>query len=64
MHDSQHYRDNAAASLLAAQEACQLHLRKLHLSMAVSSLSLAREDEASSQGTGYRPALIQEDRAA
>jgi hypothetical protein len=64
MHDSQHYRDNAAASLLAAQEACQLHLRKLHLSMAISWLSLARQDEVSFQGTGYKPALIQEERAA
>jgi hypothetical protein len=67
MHDSQHYRNNAAASLLAAQEACQLHLRKLHLSMAASWLSLARQDEGidpSFQGTGYRPALRRQDRAA
>jgi hypothetical protein len=67
MHDSQRYRDNAAASLLAAQDACQLHLRKLHLSMATSWLSLARQDEAidpSFQGTGYRPALRREDHAA
>ena len=46
MHDSQRYRDNAAASLLAAQEACQPYYRKLHLSMAASWLSLARQDEA------------------
>jgi hypothetical protein len=67
MHDSRRYRDNAAASLLAAQEACQLHLRKLHLSMAVSWLSLARQHEGidpSFQGTGYKPALRREDRAA
>jgi hypothetical protein len=67
MHDSQRYRDNAAASLLAAQEACQLHMRKLHLSMAASWLSLARQNEGidpSFQGTGYKPALIREDRAA
>src|SRR5258708_5221866 len=52
---------------MAAQDACQLHLRKLHLSMATSWLSLARQDEAidpSFQGTGYRPALRREDRAA
>jgi hypothetical protein len=49
MHDSQRYRDNAAASLLAAQEACELHCRKLHLSMADSWLSLARRDERNGQ---------------
>src|ERR1700726_2092170 len=32
--------------LLAAQEACQPCYRKLHLSMAASWLSLARQDEA------------------
>ena len=46
MHDSRRYRDNAAESLLAAQEACELHCRKLHLSMADAWLSLARRDEA------------------
>jgi hypothetical protein len=46
MHDSRRYRDNAAECLLAAQEACELHCRKLHLSMADSWLSLARRDEA------------------
>jgi hypothetical protein len=34
MHDSRRYRDNAAECLLAAQEACELHCPKLHLSMA------------------------------
>jgi hypothetical protein len=46
MHDSRSYRDNAAHCLLAAQEACQPHFRKLRLSMAISWLSLARQDEA------------------
>ena len=46
MHDWQRYRDNAAESLLAAQEARELHCRKLHLSMAISWLSLARQYEA------------------
>ena len=46
MHDSRRYRDNAGECLLAAQEACELHCRKLHLSMADSWLSLARRDEA------------------
>ena len=46
MHDSRSYRDNAAHCLLAAQEACQPYYRKLRLSMAVSWLSLARQDEA------------------
>jgi hypothetical protein len=40
------YRDSAAECLLAAQEACQPYYRKLRLSMAVSWLSLARQDEA------------------
>jgi hypothetical protein len=46
MHDSRRYRDSAAGCLLAAQEACQPYYRKLHLSMAASWLSLARQDEA------------------
>jgi hypothetical protein len=46
MHDWQRYRDNAAECLLAAQEARELHCRKLHLSMADAWLSLARRDEA------------------
>jgi hypothetical protein len=46
MHDSQRYRDRAAECLLAAQEACQPYYRKLHLSMAASWLSLARQGEA------------------
>jgi hypothetical protein len=46
MHDSRRYRDSAAECLLAAQEASQLHCRELHLSMAISWLSLARQDEA------------------
>jgi hypothetical protein len=46
MHDSRRYRHNAAECLLAAQEACELHCRRLHLSMADSWLSLARRDEA------------------
>ena len=47
MHDSRRYRDSAAECLLAAQEAShQSHCRKLHLSMAISWLSLARQYEA------------------
>jgi hypothetical protein len=46
MHDSRRYRDSAAKCLWAAQEACQPYYRKLHLSMAASWLSLARQDEA------------------
>jgi hypothetical protein len=55
MHVSRRYRDSAAECLLAAQEASQLHSRKLHLSMAISWLSLARKYEAIErlfQGTG------------
>jgi hypothetical protein len=55
MHASQHYRDCAAECLLAAQEAFQPHRRKLHLSMAISWLSLARQYEGIErlfQGTG------------
>ena len=55
MQASQHYRDCAAECLLAAQEASQPHRRKLHLSMAISWLSLARQYEAIErlfQGTG------------
>jgi hypothetical protein len=46
MHASRRYRDSAAECLLAAQEASQPHYRKLHLSMAISWLSLARQYEA------------------
>ena len=46
MHESQRYRYNAAACLRTAQEARDHFHRKVHLSMAMSWLSLAREDEA------------------
>jgi hypothetical protein len=46
MHDSRRYRDRAAECLLAAQEACEPHHRKLELSIAVSWLALARQDAA------------------
>jgi hypothetical protein len=46
VHDARRYRYNAAECLLASQDACQPHNRKLRLSMAVSWLSLARQDEA------------------
>jgi hypothetical protein len=46
MHDSRRYRDRATECLLAAQEACEPYYRKLELSMAVSWLALARQDEA------------------
>ena len=55
MHVSGRYRDSAAECLLVAQEASQSHRRKLHLSMAISWLSLARQYEAIErlfQGTG------------
>ena len=55
MHVSGRYRDSAAECLLAAEEASQPHRRKLHLSMAISWLSLARQYEAIEhlfQGTG------------
>jgi hypothetical protein len=45
MRDSQHYRSSAAECLLAAQTD-QPCYRKLHLSMALSWLSLARQEEA------------------
>jgi hypothetical protein len=67
MHDSPRYRDSAAKCLSAAQQACEPYYRSLHLSMAVSWLSLARRDEAIErlfQGTGYKLALRREDRAA
>jgi hypothetical protein len=55
MHASRRYRDSAAECLSAAQEVSQSHCRKLHLSMAISWLSLARQYEAIEhlfQGTG------------
>ena len=67
MHDSRRYRAIAADCLLAAQEASQPHRHRLHLSMAISWLSLARQYEAIErlfQGTGYKLALRREDRAA
>jgi hypothetical protein len=45
MHDWQRYRAIAGECLLAARK-CQPCYRKLHLSMAASWLSLARQDEA------------------
>jgi hypothetical protein len=62
MDASQHYRDSAAECLLAAQGASQTHRRELHLSMAISWLSLARQYEAIErlfQGT-ERPTLSKE----
>jgi hypothetical protein len=46
MNDSKRYRSNAADCLMAAQDACQPGSRGIHLSMAVSWLSLARQHEA------------------
>ena len=46
MYESQRYRYNAAECLRVAQEARDPFHRKLHLSMALTWLSLAREDEA------------------
>jgi hypothetical protein len=45
MHDSKRYRSNSADCLMAAQDACQPGNRGIHLSMAASWLSLARQDE-------------------
>jgi hypothetical protein len=45
MHNSQRYRYKAAACLRAAQQADPIR-GKIHLSMALSWLSLARQDEA------------------
>ena len=46
MYDLKRYRSNAADCLMAAQDACQPGSRGIRLSMAVSWLSLARQDEA------------------
>jgi hypothetical protein len=45
MHESQRYRYNAAECLRAAQQARDPFHRAVHLSMALSWLSLARQDE-------------------
>jgi hypothetical protein len=45
MQDAQRYRANAAKCLLAARQERQPSYRTLHLSMATSWLSLARQDE-------------------
>jgi hypothetical protein len=46
MHDSPRYRYNASECLSAAQQARDPYYRRLHVSMAASWLSLAREDQA------------------
>jgi hypothetical protein len=46
MHNSKRYRSNAANCLMAAQDACRPGNRGIHLSMAASWLSLARQNEA------------------
>jgi hypothetical protein len=46
MRDSKRYRSNAADCLMAAQDACRPGWRGIHLSMAASWLSLARQSEA------------------
>ena len=51
MYGSKRYRYNAAEYLRAAQVARDQFHRKVHLSMALSWLSLAREDEAASTPT-------------
>ena len=51
MRDSRCYRSNGADCVLAAEDACQPHDRKLRISMAVSWLSLARRDELPSWDT-------------
>jgi hypothetical protein len=64
MHDSQRYRDNAAECLLAAQKAREPHYRQLHLSMALSWLSLARHDEAMEEDPSPDTAEVSGQRAA
>jgi hypothetical protein len=46
MHDAKRYRSNTADCLMAAQDACRPGNRGIHLSIAVSWLSLARQSEA------------------
>ncbi len=46
MSDSKRYRSNAADCLMAAYDACQPGRRGIQLSIAISWLSLARQDEA------------------
>jgi hypothetical protein len=46
MHDSKSDRPNASDCLMAAQDACRPGNRGIHLSMAASWLSLARQNEA------------------
>ena len=46
MHDPKRYRSSAADCLTAARDACRPGNRGIHLSMAASWLSLARQDEA------------------
>jgi hypothetical protein len=46
MQDARRYRNSAAECLSAARAAFEPHYRKIHLSMAASWLSLARQDEA------------------
>jgi hypothetical protein len=57
MHDSRRYRYNAAACLLAAQQAPEARYRWLRISMASSWLSLARQDEATDDLAGDAPAV-------
>jgi hypothetical protein len=66
MHESQRYRYNAAECLRAAQQARDDFHRKVHLSMALSWPSLAREDEAASPsgssftGSAFKARAIQQ----
>jgi hypothetical protein len=57
MHEAQRYRYNAAECLRASQQARDDFHRKVRLSMAVSWLSLAREDEAATLPTVSRAAV-------
>ena len=45
MHDSKSDRSDASDCLMAAQDACRPGNRGIHLSMAASWLSLARQNE-------------------
>jgi hypothetical protein len=53
MHEAQRYRYKAAECLRAAQQARDLFHRAAHLSMALSWLSLARQDEDSAPSNAH-----------
>ena len=58
MHESRRYRYNAAECLRAARQARDPIHRKVHLSMALSWLSLARQDEATDASSASNTSTI------